>query len=217
MMTEQASGVPGVLATSRTALEECLCADEFFGYELSAAKKLHSKLPCGLVSIEDLLAEVRLWALEAVRMFVPGGKAVFTTLLYKHLTIRSMCYFNSAWAQKSWPQGGYVAPFSAFEARAGCSESGERHTWDPTRSTDRAPRVTVEIKEFVRALSPPSRFAFRVIRDWLDDHMIQAFAEGDGPSYVSELTGISRALVEKFVQETHLLAPEFISSLTEAT
>lgn len=78
--------------------------DVYLGYERDAANKLYPKLPKGREDFEDLLAWMRLHAIEAAELYKVPSKAQFSTFLYKHLQIRSLQWFNWVWLPKVQPQ-----------------------------------------------------------------------------------------------------------------
>ena len=194
--------------TLREKLDRKVAEDSYLGYELNAARKLFPRLPVGSVDYDDLLAEIRIWTLEAVRRYDPERRAKFETVLYKHLNIRSLQFFNAIWWPRNWPKNRSICHFSSFEE----TRTAPDEKFDPTRGEDRK-TARMEMREFIKYMSPKSRLIANMVMGIISDDLIAAFRMKDGYRTVGKLTGLRPDQVFQFVEEVRNVAPRFISSL----
>lgn len=92
----------------------CLVNGDYDGYLKQATKKLRSKLPHPLPDFDDVMQELRIFALEAIKLYKTAYNVKFETFLNKHLNIRSMQWHNWANMPRNKPKDRYVYNASAF-------------------------------------------------------------------------------------------------------
>lgn len=181
---------------------QAIAEDVYLGYEKKAATQLHKRLPLGDESFEDVLAWMRVYAIEAADKFNPNhdAKAKFDTFLYKHLRIKSMQWFNWAWLPKQHPQGKYVLPFGDDTPQIAVHEN---------RIGD------MQERELLNSLSEPSRALYEALTE--DPALIDELLNEDGHAAIARRMEIRPELIFDFVQEVRTKARGFkVIPVTEA-
>lgn len=178
-----------------------LADGKFIGYEKSISKRLFTKLPSGHVEFEDILGWMRLFSLEAIKLFDPDRGAEFTTFLYTHLKLRAYQWKNWAWLKQSHPEGRFINLFSHLDKA--------EITFDPV-SKSRDSQFSLQLQEFVESLSEESTKIFHVLSSQIDDSLLSAIAHRGIKAISCRLPGYTFLQITDFLDEVLDKAPRFL-------
>lgn len=191
-------------------VRDAIASNEYLGYELDAAKKLLPLLPVGHTDFEDVKAEMRFYALEAVELYELGHGTQFSTFLYRHLQLRSMQWKNWAWLKKMHPENAWVQPFSFHESLE--QRKGKISPYDPTR-VSASEYKNMQISEFEMSLSPMSRQTFAKLLEKMDYSLLPSFNKKGGTQRIADTIGVTEFEIREFANEVREKASKFIGSL----
>lgn len=188
-------------------LRNAVAAGDYYGYELRAALDLHPKLPRGQEDLDDVIAWMRLYAIEAADKYDPtfvgklGKTAKFDTYLVRHLRLRSYQWMHWAWLKKNWPSGSTIIQFSVLHA-----PDDEDASFDPEerlhlakKMTDRQEQFNLRVMELFGRLSPMSQQVFKAVV--ADDTLIAHLSDPKRWRRISKIIGFDYTAVEAFVVE----------------
>lgn len=196
----------------RQVMRERVGKGEFAGYEKHIGGKLYRKLPLGVTTFDDVLSEMRMYVIEAIDLYDVDRGAAFETFLYKHLSIRSMQWFNYAWMRKNHPNGKWVYSWSVL-AEGAKRKLDTEESFDPT-SVSEDNSTWLEIREFLGVLTPPSQRILKMLLPLADSNLIAAFKSPYYRMRVSQMTGLGYDEVEVFVRECREKLPKYLSSIS---
>ena len=186
--------------TWQEQMVQLLAEGEFDGYLIHAVNKLRPKLPLPLPDFNDLLQQTRVWALEAIDMFVQAD-AEFTTFLFKHLNIRSMQWFNYCWMPCNQPSNRWVLAFSLLEGEDGSN-------FDPSKMVGK-PDLSVTLVRCLKELRPYNKDLFSYFVEFIEyeekwekkPKLLQAFRMPPPATNVALVTGLQISRVEDFIND----------------
>ena len=151
--------------------------------EKKTARVLFKKLPLGLMDLEDVEQEVRLWALEATMSYEQDRGATFTTYLWKHLRNRSMAFTNAVWRKKRYPVSGLT-------------------NWVCESQLPKSqPSGKLEAAEIFAQLCSSSQQLVHQILYCCDSDVITTFTKRDYQHRVSKVLSVSKNRVRQLVEE----------------
>lgn len=176
------------------------------GMEITQVNWMYERLPIGHSDYDDLVAEVRLWSLQAVETFNPDFNTKFSSFLFGHLRMLSKRYLRAPWSEARRPNGTYVRSVSSLEASDGSARS-----LDSSHYFVNSPSADLQVGELVDNLSPRSREIFDLLTKVEDqDKLRDAFGAFRWRSQVSAMTGLPVSELETFKTEMQHKAPVYV-------
>ena len=175
--------------------------DEFIRYEMLHFQRLRRSLPIGIYQDDDLLSEIRDYALEASANFDPvNGGASFKTFLYIHVQHRCIQFKNKAWRKKAYPSDGRWLMNETAYCADSFAESDEANGLD--RLADRTYRGRLAKDDVAKALStlqPETADLFAKIAS--DGDLVKLVRLPKNRNRVAEALGVSRSELDCMVAE----------------
>jgi len=168
-------------------IEERVAADRFIGYEQRASRRLYMMLPHE--ERGGIESDVRLYALEAARLFDPTRGAKFTTFLFIHLNNRTRTQISKCWSKRRRPRGGFA------ELR----DVGYRQP------------PTSEITELRRNVSKNTLELLDVALEGNSEALREAFCSRYYKHRVGELLGLPKQQIQMAVSELRRAIPKHIT------
>lgn len=167
-------------------------------YEQKHFRILRGKLPIGVWSDEDLIAEIRSFACEAAHKFDPDLGYTFPAFLNRHLQQRCMQTWGRAWSPTHYPDGGrWVRNDTAW----GVGTDPESHlTLTESAPSRLAPEEEpIEMTEIIHKLSPEAQCAFRVLA--ADHTLIELAHELDRRRKLARASGLAIETIDLLFSE----------------
>lgn len=184
---------------------EEIAKGKYYGYEVTSAQRLKRSIPRMHQSLEDLLAEMRLYALEAVERFLPDKNTSFSTFVYKHLYIRCLQYKNSSWLKRAYPKQKKILSLTA-ESSDDRSDNGQF----PLSSNDLSIDFLFEISELKEHLSDASKEVLTTLVNSDDGNFSKALNKRR-LTKVARIANLKKRQLKKFVKEVERLAPTYVT------
>lgn len=173
------------------------------GYLGHFVETLRAKLPLPLPDKADLWQDFVGYALEAVEMYDPNNKkgAKFGTFLYKHLSIRSMQWFNYCWMPCNHPTGRWVWNFSLLTSK-------DDEQFDPLDSKQIAREWREKVEDLIDHLTPRAKQLYNYFIEYMEwenskrfNDFQKALADENRSSAIAKLTGLQEREVRAFFAE----------------
>jgi hypothetical protein len=197
----------GTAALRSQVLLHRIADDEFLGVEKRHWLRLRSTLPAGRYDDDDLLAEIRRFAVEAAHRFDPGhgGQATFSTFLWHHIQMRCVQLHTHAWLPKNYPQNETKGElWLKADSEWGDHNPGPDYTESSyTESASAKTDYTVETKDVLANLTPESEELFRRIA--ADLSLVEMAAKPRNQKRLSDRLGVARAKVDRMMVEVRKL------------
>lgn len=191
---------------TKEAEQQRIVNKAYEGMEITQVNWMYSRLPIGHTDYDDLVAEVRLWALQAIEVFNPDFNTKFGSFLFGHLRLLSRRHLRAQWSDTRRLSVSNVQLASSLDVADGSSRSLDRSHYFVA-----SPSANMQVGELVHSLTPRSREIFDLLTKVEDQGKLRdAFYTSRWRSQVSAITGLPASELETFKNEMQHKVPAYV-------